>query len=213
MNYWNSPPQLLVLSWLSQLFSTQLNFNGFSFPSIFFFSFLRLHLRHRKVPRLGIKSELQLKSQPQRVQAASAIYTAACGNIGSLTYWAKPGVEPTSSQRQGQVLNSLSHNGNSLIPIKFQLNSLDQVSECLAKHTCPQRHQEPSWQPNPMCQHYLYDSYLYIFCMHPHDLPSQEHRTFLETCSSLLELHGTSDAFAVSLDSVVCFHSNEKAEW
>ena len=29
---------------------------------IFFFSFLQLHLQHMEVPRLGVKSELQLQS-------------------------------------------------------------------------------------------------------------------------------------------------------
>ena len=38
-------------------------------------------------------------SQPQQcqVRAASDTYTTACSNTGSLTHWARPGVEPTSS--------------------------------------------------------------------------------------------------------------------
>ena len=39
-------------------------------------------------------------------------YTAACSNAGNL---AKPGIRPTSSQRQHRVLNLLSHNGNSIM--------------------------------------------------------------------------------------------------
>ena len=37
--------------------------------------------------------------QPQqhKIQAASATYTIAHGNAGSLTYWARPGIEPASS--------------------------------------------------------------------------------------------------------------------
>ena len=38
----------------------------------------------------------------------------SCGNTTSLTHWARPGIKPTSSERQCQVLNPLSHNGNSL---------------------------------------------------------------------------------------------------
>ena len=36
---------------------------------------------------------------PQQCQipAASATYTAVCGNTGSLTHWVRPGIEPTSS--------------------------------------------------------------------------------------------------------------------
>ena len=45
--------------------------------------------------------------------ATSATYTTACGNTRSLNQWVRPGIEPTSSQRQCQVLNLLSHNRNS----------------------------------------------------------------------------------------------------
>ena len=37
----------------------------------------------------------------------------SCGNPGSLTHWARPGMEPTSSQILLKVLNPLSHSGNS----------------------------------------------------------------------------------------------------
>ena len=36
----------------------------------------------------------------------------ACSNTGSLTHWARPGIEPTSSQVQHQLFNPLSHNRN-----------------------------------------------------------------------------------------------------
>ena len=60
------------------------------------------------------------------IGAAAEAYTTATGtpdlsgndtyayrNIGSLTHWARPGIRPTCSQRQHQVLIPLSHNGNS----------------------------------------------------------------------------------------------------
>ena len=57
------------------------------------------------------------RSMPQPGQhwfwAASATYTAACGNAGSLTHWVRPGIEPESSRTLCQVFNLLSHNGNS----------------------------------------------------------------------------------------------------
>ena len=69
------------------------------------------------VPRAGNKWELQLQAaqQPQQhwLAAASANYTAACGSTRSLTHGARPGIEPSSSQRPHQDLNLLSHNGNS----------------------------------------------------------------------------------------------------
>ena len=52
--------------------------------------------------------------QPQQcqIQVASATYTAACSNSGSLIHWARPAVKPTSSQMLCRVLNLLSHYGN-----------------------------------------------------------------------------------------------------
>ena len=57
-------------------------------PQIFFFfSFLLETLpRHMEVPRLGVKLELQVPA-----------YTTAYGNTGSLTHWARPGMEPETS--------------------------------------------------------------------------------------------------------------------
>ena len=48
--------------------------------------FLGQHPRHMEVSRLGVKPELQLPA-----------YTTAHSNAGSLTHWAKPGIEPMSS--------------------------------------------------------------------------------------------------------------------
>ena len=39
-----------------------------------------------EVPRLGVKSELQLPA-----------YAIAHGNVGSLTHWARPGIKPSTS--------------------------------------------------------------------------------------------------------------------
>ena len=54
-----------------------------------------------EVPRLGGELELQLLPTPQPqqhgIQAASSTYTTAHGNTGSLTYGARPGIEPASS--------------------------------------------------------------------------------------------------------------------
>ena len=69
----------------------------------FFFGFFFLvpHLQHMEVPRLGVESELQLLAEPQPqqlgIQAASINYTTAHGNIRSLTYWVRPGIELSSS--------------------------------------------------------------------------------------------------------------------
>ena len=63
---------------------------------------LGLHMWHMEVTRLGVELELQLPAYITDTQcwirASSAAYTAACGNAGSLTHWARPGMEHTSSR-------------------------------------------------------------------------------------------------------------------
>ena len=55
--------------------------------------------------------------QPQHlgIQDASVIHTTAYAKDESLTLWARPGIKPASSQTTSQVLNLLSHSGNSQI--------------------------------------------------------------------------------------------------
>ena len=69
---------------------------------LLFFCFLGLHSRHMEVPRLGSKLELQLPAYTMAtathgIRAASATYTTAHGNAGSLTHGLRPGIEPASS--------------------------------------------------------------------------------------------------------------------
>ena len=52
----------------------------------FWFFFLGPHPQLMEVPRLGVKSELQLLA-----------YTTAHSNARSLTHWARPGIKPASS--------------------------------------------------------------------------------------------------------------------
>ena len=83
---------------------------------IFFFFPSAVAVAYGSAP-LGVELELQLWPMPQPrqhwIRASSVAYVVAWGNTGSLTHWSKPGFKPTSSQRQRQVLNPLSHNGNS----------------------------------------------------------------------------------------------------
>ena len=48
-----------------------------------------------EVLRLGV--ELELDASLRHSQAASANYTKAHSNAGSLTHWVGPGIEPASS--------------------------------------------------------------------------------------------------------------------
>ena len=102
------------MSRVTCLFFEVLYFFLFLFLFIFF---LGPHLWQIEIPGLGVELELQLAPMPQPwqhwVRAASATYTTAFGNPGSLTHWARPGIECASSQRQCCVLDLLSHNWNS----------------------------------------------------------------------------------------------------
>ena len=67
----------------------------------FIFVFLGPYPWHMEVPRLGVAWELQL---PAYTTATATLdpsciltYTTAHGNNGSLTHWARPGIEPVST--------------------------------------------------------------------------------------------------------------------
>ena len=83
----------------------------------FFFSFLQPHMQHMEVPGPGVESELQLQvyTTATAMPDPSPVCNLHCNlrQHRSLTHWARPGIEPTSSQTLYQVLNPLSHNGNS----------------------------------------------------------------------------------------------------
>ena len=76
----------------------------FFFFFFFFFFFLGPYLKHMEVPRLGWNWSC-----------------AAHDNARSLTHWARPGIEPTSSWMLVRWF-PLSHNGNSRSPA-FHLQS------------------------------------------------------------------------------------------
>ena len=67
------------------------------FFAFYFFCFLGPHLQQMEVPRLGVKSELQLLACMQHSNARSELCLGPHGNAGSLTHWARPGIEPVSS--------------------------------------------------------------------------------------------------------------------
>ena len=67
-----------------------------------FFCFLGPHMQHVEVPRLGVKSELQL---PASATATATLDPSLVCSVhhssqqcGSLTHRAKPGIEPITSR-------------------------------------------------------------------------------------------------------------------
>ena len=68
---------------------------------IILFWFLGLHLWHMEVPRLGVKSELQLPAYTTATATPDLscvrANTIAHVNAGSLTHWVRPGIEPAFS--------------------------------------------------------------------------------------------------------------------
>ena len=98
-------PSSLTLAWMIVL-SWETGANIFTANSLFYIlppprSFLGPHLQHIDVPRLGVESELQLPADTIataiRIRATSSTYTTVHGNAGSVTHWARPGIEPLSS--------------------------------------------------------------------------------------------------------------------
>ena len=95
------------------------------FFALFFILLIYLmpHVQHTKVPRLGVKSELQLTAYTTATatqdQAASATYTTAHGNAGSLTHWTRPGIKPTSLWILVGGSLPLSYNRNSFFALLF----------------------------------------------------------------------------------------------
>ena len=82
--------------------SNPLNYNGNSWNLLFFFFvFLGPHTQHMEVPRLGVEWSYSCWPIPQlqqcQIWASSATYTTAHSNARSLTHWARPGTEPTTS--------------------------------------------------------------------------------------------------------------------
>ena len=77
------------------------SYSFLSSSSFFFFFFLGQHLKHMEVPRLGVKVELQLPACSTHSNARSELHLQATPQLtatpGSLTHWARPGIEPASS--------------------------------------------------------------------------------------------------------------------
>ena len=94
------------------------------FNFFFFFGQTRLgKLQARELNRsCSCQPTLQPQSQQCQIQATSGIYTTACSNTGSLTYWTRPGIKSASSRILCCVPNLLSHNRNSLM--LFQMNAV-----------------------------------------------------------------------------------------
>ena len=80
------------------------------------FPFMAAPAAH-EVPGPGAELKLPLWPTPQswqhQIWAESVTYPAACSDAGSLTHWARPRIEPTTSQRQCRVLKLLSPSGKS----------------------------------------------------------------------------------------------------
>ena len=99
---------------------------GFLLNKIIIFSFLWLHLQHMEVPRLGVKSELQLpayatvKAMETQVQSGICNLHHSC-DTSSLTHWLRPGNQTQIHLHTSWILNPLSHNGNPLNKFFLQL--------------------------------------------------------------------------------------------
>ena len=87
-----------------------------------------------QVAGLGVESDC--RPMQHQIWATSVTYAAVCGNAGSLTHWARPRMEPISSWKQPQVLNQLSHKGNSLLSNLLE-TALSKMKKLRAKFQNP----------------------------------------------------------------------------
>ena len=96
------------------------NFIAATRNALFIYSFIHSfflgpYLWHMDVCKLGLELELHLRPTPQpqqrQIWATPATFTAAYRNARSLTHWARPGIQPSSSWTLYQILNQLSHSG------------------------------------------------------------------------------------------------------
>ena len=70
----------------------------YKFFFFIFFVFLRPHPQYKDVPRLGGPiGTIGASLRHSHSNARSVTYTTAHGNTRSLTHWARPGIEPTTS--------------------------------------------------------------------------------------------------------------------
>ena len=105
-----------------------------------FFSFLWLHLRHMEFPRLGVKSELHLLAYT----TATAMWDLSCISNLHRSLWQHQILNSLSEARgqthirmdASQVLNPLSHSGNSTTPlfnrfVPVQVLSVLHILACL----------------------------------------------------------------------------------
>ena len=143
--------------------------------------FLGLHLGHTEVPRLGVKSELQLAAcipQPQQCQirAVSATYTTANSNTQSLTHWARPGIEPATSRHLVRFVSTVP--GQTL----QEPNMLKEVfphlkdNQDLSCDLWDSEWSRPAWEliSNYVASSWCWDS---IFCTHHQGCLCSEVRT------------------------------------
>ena len=104
---WDIYSTLLSTKWFFSFIFWAKKKIGINFVLFFFlflfgaFCFFWLYLQYTEVPRLKSNRSCScwLMPQPQQcwVQTASLTYTTAQGNARSLTYQARPGIEPASS--------------------------------------------------------------------------------------------------------------------
>ena len=113
----------------------------FRFKFSFLVFFLQMHLQHMEVPRLGVKSELQLQAYTTAIATLDLSHicnTTSSGNVGSLTHWTRPEIEHASSRTVCHVLNLVSHNRNSKFKSSIWLfHSLFNSSVLCPHHPMP----------------------------------------------------------------------------
>ena len=105
--YTPDPSLILIVTYLSQ-FSLSMsvlflhwdiytwNVTIWTRRNLFFFSLFRVTPTQARGWIEAVATGPIPQPQQHRIQTTSVTYTTAHGNTGSLTHWARPGIEPTS---------------------------------------------------------------------------------------------------------------------
>ena len=105
-----------------------------------------------EVPGLGVKSELHLPAYATATATTGfelQLWATAWGNAESLTHWASPGMEAASSRKLSQVLNPLSHNGNSQTGFDLRTNTGVWICALVGACLCHRQELTIAWLPAP----------------------------------------------------------------
>ena len=134
--------------------------------SLNFFFFLLFRVAHVAYGGSQARDQIGAVAAPQpqqrRIQATSVTYTTAHSDAGSLTYWARPGIEPVSSWMLVRLVNCWATTGTLrvfIFNINMQLPQHYLLKESYYPHVIVL---VPLWKATWL---YIYPSISELYCL------------------------------------------------